>query len=723
MAVATQQPAWSRVARGAGSARTDRAPKSGVPDHDPMNSRPWPSVTRSRGSRPRSRSSGLPTSQPAAAARARGARGRRRAGGPRRVRDAEQPRSRSRRTAMKPAWPIENCPVSRERFSETASAPRRRRGPRSGRSTPRPVRRRASPDEPEERDRRRSSAWSALLDSGACCREPAGRLPRSRGCPGSRAPRSVRALQSALPLAPIPVSGSSRRTPPPIRLGVLLPERGPRRRRGTLAVSLTSSTPHRAVLDRPRRLHGGRRLRERGALHARTRRGPAPPLLRPLAPRGRGRGGAARLARGSRACAARRLPRRSSRSAWARSSGSLIENTPIFGGAIVSPRPRAARLRDHLAARGRDRHRLPPAAGLDPRPRLPRVREDEVAGRVVASTPPPTRFAPRALRGARWRGRRGLRSFEGQPRAAELHLRPQLPRWWRWSCSADGLDLGLDPRRGDAHAPARGAPLAAAAHDRERDLRPRQPPDGDLRRRAGRLMLVRPRGLLGTGEVWDRCPVGAAASAVSGGGAARPRRPRPRPRRPEAVEPLLDVRGVSIRFGGLTAVSDFSLELAAARAGRADRPNGAGKTTVFNMLTASTRRATAGSRARPRRAGLAPSATRAARRRAHLPEHPALQGAHRLRQRADRLPPEGRRIDCSRLVRQAELSRTEEAWIAERAGQSLGCSASRHGATTRAGTCRTASSGRSRSPGARDRAARAAPRRAGRRTNSRRRSS
>ena len=48
---------------------------------------------------------------------------------------------------------------------------------------------------------------------------------------------------------------------------------------------------------------------------------------------------------------------------------------------------------------------------------------------------------------------------------------------------------------------------------------------------------------------------------------------------------LLEVDGVSKRFGGLTAVSSFSLELAAGEIVGLIGPNGAGKTTVFHLLS------------------------------------------------------------------------------------------------------------------------------------------
>jgi branched-chain amino acid transport system permease protein len=84
------------------------------------------------------------------------------------------------------------------------------------------------------------------------------------------------------------------------------------------------------------------------------------------------------------------------------------------------------------------------------------------------------------------------------------------------------------------------------------------------------LMLVRPRGLFGTSELWDYLPWA--------------RRPRP-PRKLELSEALIDVRHATIRFGGLTAVSDFSLQVKPRELVALIGPNGAGKTTVFNLLT------------------------------------------------------------------------------------------------------------------------------------------
>lgn len=48
---------------------------------------------------------------------------------------------------------------------------------------------------------------------------------------------------------------------------------------------------------------------------------------------------------------------------------------------------------------------------------------------------------------------------------------------------------------------------------------------------------------------------------------------------------LLEVKNLSIRFGGLMAVNEFNLEIGEQELYGLIGPNGAGKTTVFNMLT------------------------------------------------------------------------------------------------------------------------------------------
>jgi branched-chain amino acid transport system ATP-binding protein len=59
----------------------------------------------------------------------------------------------------------------------------------------------------------------------------------------------------------------------------------------------------------------------------------------------------------------------------------------------------------------------------------------------------------------------------------------------------------------------------------------------------------------------------------------------PGARSPAAAAPLLDVRDISIAFGGLKAVQDFSCSLPPGGLHGLIGPNGAGKTTVFNLLT------------------------------------------------------------------------------------------------------------------------------------------
>ena len=52
-----------------------------------------------------------------------------------------------------------------------------------------------------------------------------------------------------------------------------------------------------------------------------------------------------------------------------------------------------------------------------------------------------------------------------------------------------------------------------------------------------------------------------------------------------ANDVLLQANAVTIRFGGLTAVSDFNLAIGSHELVGLIGPNGAGKTTIFNMLT------------------------------------------------------------------------------------------------------------------------------------------
>ena len=57
------------------------------------------------------------------------------------------------------------------------------------------------------------------------------------------------------------------------------------------------------------------------------------------------------------------------------------------------------------------------------------------------------------------------------------------------------------------------------------------------------------------------------------------------PEKDRGKAPILEVKGLGIDFGGLTAVDNFNLTLGRTEIGGLIGPNGAGKTTIFNMLT------------------------------------------------------------------------------------------------------------------------------------------
>ena len=57
------------------------------------------------------------------------------------------------------------------------------------------------------------------------------------------------------------------------------------------------------------------------------------------------------------------------------------------------------------------------------------------------------------------------------------------------------------------------------------------------------------------------------------------------PERDKDKDPILDIRGLGIDFGGLTAVDEFTIAIGRTEIAGIIGPNGAGKTTVFNLLT------------------------------------------------------------------------------------------------------------------------------------------
>jgi branched-chain amino acid transport system ATP-binding protein len=101
------------------------------------------------------------------------------------------------------------------------------------------------------------------------------------------------------------------------------------------------------------------------------------------------------------------------------------------------------------------------------------------------------------------------------------------------------------------------------------------------------MMILRPAGLFGLHEIWDYLPRRRKRSAalrtaakyepeIISGGAQH---------RADPNAPLLDMRDISLSFGGLHAVQNFSLSLPPSGLFGLIGPNGAGKTTAFNLLT------------------------------------------------------------------------------------------------------------------------------------------
>ena len=99
----------------------------------------------------------------------------------------------------------------------------------------------------------------------------------------------------------------------------------------------------------------------------------------------------------------------------------------------------------------------------------------------------------------------------------------------------------------------------------------------------------------------------------------------------------LDVRGVSVRFGGLTALDDVSLTAAGRQVTGIIGPNGAGKTTLLNVLCGFVRPQSGRDQLRRAAAGAAAAAPAGrARHRADAPGHRPVRRADGAGERDDR---------------------------------------------------------------------------------------
>jgi ABC-type branched-subunit amino acid transport system ATPase component len=98
---------------------------------------------------------------------------------------------------------------------------------------------------------------------------------------------------------------------------------------------------------------------------------------------------------------------------------------------------------------------------------------------------------------------------------------------------------------------------------------------GNLRKLVAQAKLRRTK----RGEATASRPIPTVAAEL-----AQPR-PRPHEDQPDAATPMLEVHGLTKRFGGLTALADVDLEVARGTVHALIGPNGSGKSTFVNVVS------------------------------------------------------------------------------------------------------------------------------------------
>ena len=172
-----------------------------------------------------------------------------------------------------------------------------------------------------------------------------------------------------------------------------------------------------------------------------------------------------------------------------------------------------------------------------------------------------------------------------------LVLREVAERWWERGGRGRG-----DGGRRRRHAARRRLGAAAVEPDGDRELRVRR-----ARRRRARAHAApgtAPARRARAGALPRRLRLGEPARGraehhaadpdrgVARGADERPAAGAPRHRASgDRVTPLLQLRGVSMSFGGLTVISNLDLDVAEGEIVSVIGPNGAGKTTLFNLVT------------------------------------------------------------------------------------------------------------------------------------------